>query len=92
VDGSEAWKVKVAEAEGVLLGGPLSIVVCGGVLSIVHVCESGVWSTFPALSRPRTWNVWEPSATELYDFGDVHDVQAPPSRRQSAPPGSVVVK
>ena len=37
--------------------GPLSIVVCGAVVSTVHARVAGVASRLPAASTARTWNV-----------------------------------
>ena len=41
--------------------GPASIVVWGGVVSIVQVWLAGVGSTLSAASMARTWNVCKPS-------------------------------
>src|SRR4051812_50216516 len=42
-------------------GGPIVIVVSGGVVSTVNVRVAGVESTFPAASIARTENVGRPS-------------------------------
>ena len=49
-------KVKAADAEPVGFDGFVSIVVCGGVVSIVKVVLVGVW-TLPATSVARTRTV-----------------------------------
>ncbi len=66
---SELEKLNVASVALVVLAGPLSIVVSGGVVSgggvgstIVHVCVAGVASVLPAPSVARTLKVCVPSA------------------------------
>ena len=42
-----------------------SIVATGGTVSTNQVCEPGEGSTFPPTSVARTWNVCEPSASDV---------------------------
>jgi hypothetical protein len=62
-------KLKVAEVEVVLAGGPLAIVVLGGVVSplvaarTVQLRVAGVASVLPAASIARTENWWDPLAS-----------------------------
>ena len=55
-------KLKLALVWFVGDGGAEVIVVCGGVVSIVHVWLAGEASVFPAPSIARTWNVCAPAA------------------------------
>jgi hypothetical protein len=55
-------KVKLADVLPEKGLGPESIVVTGAVVSTVHIHSAGVASGLPAGSRPRTRNVWVPSA------------------------------
>jgi hypothetical protein len=55
----------VALAELLGLGGPATIVVSGGVRSIVQVRVAGLPSVFPAASVALTWKVWLPSPSPL---------------------------
>ena len=66
--------VKVIESDGVVpsssteLSSPSvaeSMLVSGGVVSTVHVNESGSGSSFPAKSTAATVNVYSPSANSL---------------------------
>ena len=61
--GSEEEKPKTGLVSLVVPDGPESIVVCGGVASMVQVRDAGVASVFPTASVARTSNVWEPSET-----------------------------
>jgi hypothetical protein len=36
---------------------PVSMLVCGAVVSTVQLWLAGVWSVLPASSTARTWNV-----------------------------------
>ena len=65
-------KSNVAVVEFVAAGGPLTIVVSGGVPSTVHVRDAGVGSTLPAASTARTSKVCEPSARPVKVTGSVH--------------------
>ena len=87
---SEEEKVKVAEVELTLALGPLSIVVPAATVSTVHVLVAGLWSTFPAPSIARTEKVCAPSASPVYDFGDVQAPHDPVSSLHSkwAPPSA----
>src|ERR671915_612007 len=40
----------------------------------------GDWSTLPAASIARTWNVCAPGARPVYALGDEHEAKAAPSR------------
>ena len=82
-------------------GGPLLIVVWGGVVSvgpavIVHVRLAGVGSTLPAASAERTSKVCTPGVRPVYARGFVHAWKAVStvlSRRQAkVEPGSVAEK
>ena len=76
-------KLNTAEAEVTVPTGPAVISVSGGVRSIVQTCDAGEGSTFPALSRARTENVWGPSERLAYVFGSAHTSQAPASSLHS---------
>jgi len=54
---SELVNVSDADELFVVLGGPPVSVVLGAVVSMVQVNDDGDGSTFPAMSRARTWNV-----------------------------------
>jgi len=85
------WKLGVVLFDG--LAGPLSIVVFGAVRSIVHVCDAGVPSVFPAMSVARTSKVWLPAPSALVAWGLVQGFQLPPSTRHSkVEPGSLPLK
>ena len=68
--------------------GPVEMVVSGAVVSTVHARDAGVPSTLPCASSARTRRVCEPSASELYDAGEVQAPQAPPSSLHSNVPAS----
>jgi hypothetical protein len=55
--GSVELNVNVAVVEDAGSAGALVIDVSGAAVSIAHVNDAGVRSTFPAVSLPRTWNV-----------------------------------
>jgi hypothetical protein len=55
----------------------------GAIVSTVHVRVAGVGSVLPAESVARTAKVWEPSPRPVYVRGDVHAVNAAPSRLHS---------
>ena len=76
-------KLNTAEADVTVPTGPAVISVSGGVRSIVQACDAGEGSTFPALSRARTENVWGPSERLAYVFGSAHTSQAPASSLHS---------
>ena len=58
VDGSLAEKVNAALVDSVADGGPVSIVVCGGVgVSTVHSCVAADGSTSPSASVATTSKV-----------------------------------
>ena len=66
----ELEKLNVALVAVVVLAGPLSIAVSGGVVSgggagatTVHVCVAGVASVLPLVSVARTLKVWLPTET-----------------------------
>ena len=61
----------------------VSIVVSGGVVSIVQVNEAGVGSTLPTPSIARTWKVWSPSESPAYSFGLVQAAKLPSSSLHS---------
>ena len=52
--------------------GAESIVVCGALESIVHVCVAGVGSGLPAASAAVTVNVWAPLPRPVYCCGETH--------------------
>jgi hypothetical protein len=52
-------------------------------VSTVHVNVAGVGSTLPAPSRALTANMCEPFASWVYDWGDLHERHAAPSRLHS---------
>ena len=54
-----------------------SMLVSGGVVSTVHVNESGSGSSFPAKSTAATVNMYVPSARSLYVLGLVQSVVSP---------------
>jgi hypothetical protein len=88
-----AENAKSGVASGVGPLGPLSIVVCGAVVSRVKEREAGVGSVFPAASVARTSKVCGPSARAFSVRGDVQLAQAPPSTRHSnVAPGSSAEK
>ena len=60
--GSSAEKAKAAEALRVSASGPESMLVCGGLVSIVQEYVAGVESVLPAGSVARTANVCSPSS------------------------------
>ncbi len=55
----------------------------GGTVSITQPCDAGEASVLPPTSVARTSNVCAPSASAVYERGEVQAVQAPPSRRHS---------
>jgi hypothetical protein len=73
--------------------GPELIVVCGAVVSIVHVRVAGEASRFPTPSVARTRNVCDPAASPLNDLGLAHAVNAPASSEHAnVEPTSVAEK
>jgi hypothetical protein len=52
-------------------------VVSGAVVSSVNDAVAGDASGVPRLSVARTENVYDPSASELYAFGEVHAAYVP---------------
>jgi hypothetical protein len=56
---------------------PPVTVVSGAVVSTVNDAVAGDASGVPRLSVARTENVYDPSASELYAFGDVHAAYVP---------------
>ena len=63
---SSEEKPNEAAVEATVPEGPVAAsVVCGAVVSTVHVRAAGVWSTFPAVSIERTEKVCEPSESPL---------------------------
>src|SRR3954451_404301 len=90
--GSDDENAKVAFLPSLILLGPESIVVSGGVLSD-WVVSGGLVSTvkarlaaspvLPARSVARTEKVWGPSGTPLKVRGDAHGANAPPSAMHS---------
>ena len=71
------WKSPVASVLG--FASAAVIVVFGGAVSTVHVCESGVASMLPARSIARTRNVCEPSASAAVVNGVMHAANVAPS-------------
>ena len=64
----------------------------GGGASTVQAWLAGLWSRFPAASRARTWNVWEPTAT-VWETGVLQDAKpAPSSEHSKVEPVSVEAK
>lgn len=80
---SDELNVKTALVDATVPDGPESIAVSGGVLSMVHVRDAGVGSTFPAPSRARTANVCVPSPKPEYIFGDTHAANPEPFNEHS---------
>jgi hypothetical protein len=80
-------KVKVGVGSLVVPLGPPVIVVSGGVVSTVKLCEAGVGSVLPAGSVALTSKVWEPSVRALDEVwvlpGPEHAPNAPESKRHS---------
>src|SRR4051794_5578743 len=58
----------------------------------VHERVAGVASLFPTASRARTENTCEPSASPVYDLGELHADQAALSSEHSNVADSVAVK
>ena len=77
--------LKVKDAALLALGsdGLVSIVVSGGVVSIVQLNEAGVGSALPTPSIARTWKVWSPSESPAYSFGLVQAAKLPSSSLHS---------
>ena len=69
----------MADVDWVESGGPESILVSGGVASIVHVWRAGLGSSFPAASRARTSKACVPSPRPVYVAGEEQLVNAAPS-------------
>ena len=68
------------------------IVVCGAVVSTVHVKDAALPSVLPAGSVARTSNVCEPSASPVYDCPLVQEANEPVSSLHSnVEPASVAV-
>jgi hypothetical protein len=80
---SPAEKWKLALALLLRAGGPVSMLVCGAVVSTVHAWVAAVASVLPAGSVARTWKVCEPSLTAAYSAGLVQAVKAASSRVHS---------
>ena len=80
---SLALNSKPAEALLLRLGGPFSIVVAGGSVSIVQVKATGADSPLPARSVARTWNVCCPSSRPAYSCPLEHGAHSPASSRHS---------
>src|SRR5688500_7463035 len=84
---SVAPKPKLANESVVVAGGPDTIIVSGGTMT-VHSYSAGVSSTSPNGVLATTSNVWRPSSRLLYVFGEEHSVYSPvllgsgPPRRQ----------
>src|SRR5574338_1601606 len=57
----------------------------------IQVNEAGVASTLPFVSVARTWKVWLPSRSAVYNCGVVHTVKPPASSWHSNVPASVEV-
>jgi hypothetical protein len=74
--------VNVALVSCVEPDGPESIVVSGGVVSIVQVRDAGVASRLPAVSFARTANVCVPSGS-VYSAGVVQAANAAPFSEHS---------
>lgn len=85
-------KLKEAEVLEDGLDGDEVIVVSGVDVSIVQVYEAGVASTFPDVSMARTWKVWLPIASPVYNCGVVHTMNPLASSWHSNVPASVDVK
>jgi hypothetical protein len=64
------------------------VVSTGGVASMLH--ERVAVAVLPAASVARTRKVWDPSASEVYAFGDEHAEKPPASRLQVREPSFVV--
>ena len=79
--------VKLSEADVAVVepGGAEVIEVSGGVVSTgavtVHDAVAGVASMLPARSMARTSKLCAPTASPLYEAGEEHVAQLPPSRR-----------
>ena len=81
---SLAEKVNAALVEATVPSGPESIMVSGGVDSmIVHVLLAGVSSMFPATSIARTSKLCSPIERSWYSIGEVHLRQSAPSSEHS---------
>ena len=81
---SLAEKPNVAPVLAVTAGGaPDPIVVCGAVVSTVHVRLAGVCSTFPAASVARIRISCWPTVRPVYSLGELHAVKAAPSSEHS---------
>jgi hypothetical protein len=62
-------------------------------VEIVQLVEAGLGSRLPTPSTALTLNVWLPSASPTYTFGEPHAAYALPSSEQAkAEPASVAVK
>src|SRR5688500_18844963 len=71
---SLAWISKVAQLSIETAGGPVRIVVSGGVESMPtsNAREAGGCSTLSARSIARTRNTWLPGVRSLYSIGESH--------------------
>jgi hypothetical protein len=78
-------KPKLAELLVTSPLGPESIVVWGGVRSIVQACAAELESVFPAWSVARTAKVCGPAGRAPYSAGEVHETYAAPSRLHAKP-------